>query len=596
MVDAPVVFPEYNTGKILSPGSIEAYRWYICGFSGCTSEGDSAERKLFKDQDTQAEHRAEDAKLEKFDTQNRCRLRRHGNQQRIARPYHTQIARREELDNPLQIFQDHEFGSIAAELLLRFLQRFGGRADSFVCEFATKRIKYCSLSLVCCRISQIVLWVLRLVPSSKPSHHSYGMRSSTSNNNVSEFQSLFKDECSRDSLVFEQDLECRANEDVVGDTVYEDKIFECSNTYNMSDAVRSTSEAEESTVHNLLATQDSAQNEGVDLLFDEPVELDLMDGNKESWRDSTVHPEINSGDSDDLFNPNVVDRKVSISKKPSNISRLCKNISSSLPKQILPPKMLAQEPSWALLSSEKCVQEVFDVALLMFDDIWKYMESTEACGVHYGTNERSEYTKTSDELKELLQKCSVDGSSPLQFDPLNFCLDVVKSLMSELIDMKLVSVDQLWNQWTLLRMGRQELVFESKLLLKLSRLSLLHSSTGREDSKTFSGTAGSGKLSVLSSLSSLLATSSTPRVQSTGSLSNREVATMLKQTPHEQYGHMLKEDRPATPPLCVYGESQILTAKQLKELRHVQLAIFFIFISAYYLFAFPEITGSIQIF
>lgn len=92
----------------------------------------------------------------------------------------------------------------------------------------------------------------------------------------------------------------------------------------------------------------------------------------------------------------------------------------------------------------------------MFDDIWKYTESTEACGIQYANAELPEYKACSgtalavlnravafcangnvsaDSLKELLQQCSVDASSPFHFDPFNFCLDVVKTLMSELIDM-----------------------------------------------------------------------------------------------------------------------------------------------------------------
>lgn len=137
---------------------------------------------------------------------------------------------------------------------------------------------------------------------------------------------------------------------------------------------------------------------------------------------------------------------------------------------------------------------------------------------------------------------------------------------------------ELWNQWTLLRMRRQELVFESKLLLKLSRLNLLRQSI--EETSTDSKAGGSKRFSVLASLSSLLA----PATLLTGKTSDAAMplnpplsttavapaAHELYKSKHDHYMEMNRQqERPGTPPLKIYGDSQILTLRQLKELRHV---------------------------
>lgn len=90
----------------------------------------------------------------------------------------------------------------------------------------------------------------------------------------------------------------------------------------------------------------------------------------------------------------------------------------------------------------------------------KYAESTEACGIHYDSVESPNYHNSSGALdylfcifllfvfnsnnfkngiysaalKALLPHVP-DDSCLLHFDPFHFCLDVVKTLMSELIDM-----------------------------------------------------------------------------------------------------------------------------------------------------------------
>ena len=147
-----------------------------------------------------------------------------------------------------------------------------------------------------------------------------------------------------------------------------------------------------------------------------------------------------------------------------------------------------------------------------------------------------------------------------------------------------MSVDQLWNQWTLLRMGRQELVFESKLLLKLSRLSLLRQSIESAEEGNSPSDSGYKKFSVLSSLSSLLGPAGEkrglPQSNSTGSLpgkgaddSGSKELPALYLTQHELYAKGAKETRDPTPPLHIFGDSHILTTRQLKELRHVRLFV-----------------------
>jgi hypothetical protein len=495
-VNAPVIFPDYDTSKVLAEDSIEAYRWFICGLAGFPTSQDDPNISA-KDQMTYAGS----SPPENLDSSGHSLSSLALHQQPLY-SLHTPITRREQMQQPLHVFEDHEFGSIAAELLLRFLQRFSHRADKIVCEFARKRMKYCSLSLVCCRIAQIVLWVLRLVPSSKPSYQSYEMRSSTSNNNISELNSFFKNPPPVSSMDQSEPF-------LLDHTGKGNYSANCGN--------------------------DSS-------------------GVPKEWRST----------------PGV--EAISDKKKCKNVASLASD-SAFYSASILPPKMLALEPSWALLSSEKCVQEAFDVALLMFDDIWKYVESTEACGIHYDTVEGPVYVNTSATLQNLAQQNYSDAFPSLHFDPFNFCLDVVKSLMSELIDMKLVYVDQLWHQWTLLR-TRQEVVFESKLIIELLRLNLLHHPVdSTNDMPKLPAVDGADQnLSVRDSLSRRLRALGAKKADVPRAASNSRLNSLRRdQTQHEQYARMvgLGKDSPPTPPFRIYGESQILTTGKFKQLRHV---------------------------
>lgn len=137
-------------------------------------------------------------------------------------------------------------------------------------------------------------------------------------------------------------------------------------------------------------------------------------------------------------------------------------------------------------------------------------------------------------------------------------------------------------------MGRQELVFESKLLLKLSRLSLLRRSieSGDDLSQTIASPSAGKHFSVLATLSSLLAPSANKaglskttvaEALSSDEISEKvsskkdvDIGAILQQSANERYTQIDKnDDRPVTPPLRIFGESQILTTRQLKELRHV---------------------------
>ena len=119
-------------------------------------------------------------------------------------------------------------------------------------------------------------------------------------------------------------------------------------------------------------------------------------------------------------------------------------------------------------------------------------------------------------------------------------------------------------------MGRQEVVFESKLLLKLSRLNMLRRSMSSKDNLSPSASSKNGEnLSVLASLSSLLAAGS-DKASIKAEHEEKDSLRILYQTAQEQYASIVQDDRPKTPPLHIFGDSQILTARQLKELRHVR--------------------------
>jgi hypothetical protein len=127
-------------------------------------------------------------------------------------------------------------------------------------------------------------------------------------------------------------------------------------------------------------------------------------------------------------------------------------------------------------------------------------------------------------------------------------------------------VENLWSQWVLMRMKRQEIFFESRVLLKLSKLKKVRSNVSNSPKD------GNVKFSMIDSLYSFLPNAAhilemdrTKSAPPALEVSN----DMLHQTMHEQYLHGGFSDRPVTPPLKMYGSSDILSPLQLKHLRHV---------------------------
>lgn len=192
------------------------------------------------------------------------------------------------------------------------------------------------------------------------------MRSSASNNNVSEWHSLFK-EAAVSALesdgVSTNDYAESIQEGInqsggSGEADYENKIFACSNTYNVKESENTDVGVDtEGVVADTPEDGVPGGNSGEDFILDEPVELDTEDEAIEDEAGAVMEvgpdPDSSAGEGDDMFNINDLR---SFSKHPSVGSSLCSGVRSAGAPQILPPKMLAQEPSWALLSSEKCIQ------------------------------------------------------------------------------------------------------------------------------------------------------------------------------------------------------------------------------------------------
>lgn len=92
---------------------------------------------------------------------------------------------------------------------------------------------------------------------------------------------------------------------------------------------------------------------------------------------------------------------------------------------------IARKHTWTLLSEERCFQEVFDIALLTFDDLWR----------HY-----------TDQL----------GHTPTS-DTLQLCLFSCRTLLEELISKCPRNTEQLWQMWTEQRVDRQQALVEAHI-------------------------------------------------------------------------------------------------------------------------------------
>eukprot|EP01041_Mallomonas_annulata_P001495 gene1495-2882_t len=94
---------------------------------------------------------------------------------------------------------------------------------------------------------------------------------------------------------------------------------------------------------------------------------------------------------------------------------------------------IARKHSWTLLNDERCFQEVFDIALLTFDDMWR----------HY-----------TDQL----------GHTPTT-DTVQLCLFSCRTLLDELVKSLPRNTEQLWHMWTEQRLNRQQALVEAHMRL-----------------------------------------------------------------------------------------------------------------------------------
>jgi hypothetical protein len=109
-VSPNIIFSHFQQSNVLNADSEEYLRWSLCGFAGHVIKSDVRDGQHEMDNIHNV-------------SSNKFTMKRHGNHQR--RPLNNFMTRRqEELGHPLQIFEEHDFGSIAAELLCRFITRF----------------------------------------------------------------------------------------------------------------------------------------------------------------------------------------------------------------------------------------------------------------------------------------------------------------------------------------------------------------------------------------------------------------------------------------------------------------------------------------
>ncbi len=140
------------------------------------------------------------------------------------------------------------------------------------------------------------------------------------------------------------------------------------------------------------------------------------------------------------------------------------------------------------------------------------------------------------------------------------------------------SIEQLWVSWNEIRLHRQEIFYESRLLLKLRELNisdLRPLGMDSADSRSPEGDSMNGA-SILRSLSSIVSKAIPSQTGNTSSEDKNSIA-MLLQTPHEQYAELVKELGAASRverALKIYGDSQILSHEQVTNLRKVRFKIF----------------------
>jgi hypothetical protein len=137
-------------------------------------------------------------------------------------------------------------------------------------------------------------------------------------------------------------------------------------------------------------------------------------------------------------------------------------------------------------------------------------------------------------------------------------------------------VEQLWRQWNEVRTSRQEIYYESRILLKLQELA---KEVGAESFGFDDGTLGGGGAAILHSLSRLMEPMSSSQsifagITEAGNVpKSLDSELIVNMTAQEQYkaimGDIDKSKFDQLPPLKIYGDSQILSAEHIKQLRNV---------------------------
>lgn len=126
---------------------------------------------------------------------------------------------------------------------------------------------------------------------------------------------------------------------------------------------------------------------------------------------------------------------------------------SSNPKA--PISSLSKTPVWHLLNDENCVQEVFDVSLLTFDDMWRYF------------TEKMKQKPT----REIYEVCML----------------VTNSLVKDLLDAGPENVEDMWLMWSEQRIRRQRNLDDRKVQRNLD------AALTRADSHSTSSFSGNDK-------------------------------------------------------------------------------------------------------
>jgi hypothetical protein len=146
-------------------------------------------------------------------------------------------------------------------------------------------------------------------------------------------------------------------------------------------------------------------------------------------------------------------------------------------------RTLARQECWSLLSDETCLEQLFSISLLTFDDLWKHMSPSSEIDVLAQRNPSSAPTVAMATTSSLPASGAnnlsasrgwlrfSNGSLPhdqrkieLSKDLLAGCMTGCRVLLDELLYVNHVTtVEQLWKVWTEQRLLRQQVVVEAQL-------------------------------------------------------------------------------------------------------------------------------------